>query len=615
MPWDKLAPPGKTRFKPADLLPKPEDEGTQFLLERLEDTHLIAGVDGGFSVTPANLTINGQQLKQALANITSGILSGFVKNMGEVQSKLDNYMKIPLSTLEQNKQTLSEVIPSTPIPLPEQLQGKTLPQLTKHFDNKLQKYIKIDTQIDERIKRLQSKLDEVEEVKVSLERVKRKEVADYLTENFDDLLKSNAKTVSLAPEEQAEYNKLLKKLEDKGIKLRGDLSDDDLDEFLIENTDWGLIDRCNFRKVYAKVPSTDLPEYKEIMDGISDVKSKLKTNPDDNILKSRLKKLEGKRRVYIKTNTPPQIREQAVEYVEQKYASNTKRIQKKVDRVKRQIIQQRHRHASRLETLEKKISQVEKEWVKQSEKQGIKLSSQIKPTHKITINGKQYHSYDDIEDNYTEYRKLSSRFHASTGNQNDMALFYTDDSAAFNKYVALKNLGVEREQLMMVLEDEYHKIETGYGFHTGKSENVNSIDDLERLFLKREKEMIESTVALEENTVLFSARNARYLTGGVGDSLDLGTFTITTLSPKQTHTFIERLMHNDKEPALVQFVADKGTRVTPMLQAGEKTYVNEAELTLPPHIKNEIVDIVDDVVEISPIYQVPIKKYIVHIVV
>ena len=609
LPWDKLAPPGKTRFKSVDLIPKPEDEGTQFLLERLEDTHLIEGVEGGFSVTPSNLTINGQQIKAALATAAEGIINGVLNNMTDVQSTLGKYLTTPLSHLQKNKQLLREMHPVTPVPITEQLERKSVNTLTHHLDNQLDKYLKTNTRYEQKIEKLQEKQEIVSDTLISLDNIKRREIQEYLDENFDNLLATQAK---LSQEEQLTYNKLLKELEQAGVDTNQEWNDE-FEHLIMDKAEWGLIQRHKFKDLHKKAALSMPQEYKKIIDDITDVKRKLKTNPTNPNFKSKLKQLKAQRRSYIKRNTPESIREEARKVIDKKYEKQYNKTRKLFEKTDKQIMNTRQRQRQRLKQIDEKIGTIETQWVKTSEKQGIKLSSQVQPTQTITVNGKQYHNYNDIEDKYADYRKLSSRLHGSKSHHSDLAEFYTDDSGAFNQYVALKRRGASREELRMVLEDEFHKIDTGYSFHGDKYEGVHSIDDLERLFNKREKEMFDNTIKLEENTMLFSAQNAHYITGEIGDSIPMEAFTSTSLSEKQILTFVERLDSNDKPVAVLEIAADAGSCVTPMLQSGEEDYINEAELVLPPGFQNEIVDIVDTVIDVGGRLEIPAKKYLLHV--
>ena len=610
LPWDRMAPPGMSRFHESDLIPRPMDENQQFMLEALEDTHLLTPLDEeGLRVEAGNLRVNGQQIKQALQSATQGIISGTLMDIGGVQDNIKNALRIPLSPLQKNKQLLREMHPVTPVPITEQLERKSVNTLTHHLDNQLDKYLKTNTRYEQKIEKLQEKQEIVSDTLISLDNIKRREIQEYLDENFDNLLATQAK---LSQEEQLTYNKLLKELEQAGVDTNQEWNDE-FKYLIMDKAGWGLIQRHKFKDLHKKAALSMPQGYKKIIDDITDVKRKLKTNPTNPNFKSKLEQLEAQRRIYIKRNTPESIREEARKVIDKKYEKQYNKTRKLFEKTDKQIMNTRQRQRQRLKQIDEKIGTIETQWVKTSEKQGIKLSSQVQPTQTITVNGKQYHNYNDIEDKYADYRKLSSRLHGSKSHHSDLAEFYTDDSGAFNQYVALKRRGASREELRMVLEDEFHKIDTGYSFHGDKYEGVHSIDDLERLFNKREKEMFDNTIKLEENTMLFSAQNAHYITGEIGDSIPMEAFTSTSLSEKQILTFVERLDSNDKPVAVLEIAADAGSCVTPMLQSGEEDYMNEAELVLPPGFQNEIVDIVDTVIDVGGRLEIPAKKYLLNV--
>jgi len=89
LPWDRMAPPGMSRFHESDLIPRPMDENQQFMLEALEDTHLLTPLDTkGLQINAGDIRVNGQQIKQALQSATSAVLGGYVDNLDDLTARM-----------------------------------------------------------------------------------------------------------------------------------------------------------------------------------------------------------------------------------------------------------------------------------------------------------------------------------------------------------------------------------------------------------------------------------------------------------------------------------------------------------------------------------------------
>lgn len=91
VPWDKTVPAGLSHFHESDLIPLPEDNSKRLMLESLEATNFITPVSEGFSVSPSNLRINGQSLRQWLGRATAGITGGYLSNIGDLRGHFQKY--------------------------------------------------------------------------------------------------------------------------------------------------------------------------------------------------------------------------------------------------------------------------------------------------------------------------------------------------------------------------------------------------------------------------------------------------------------------------------------------------------------------------------------------
>lgn len=95
-PFDKMVPTGMDSFKEGDLIDKPENAGTQFLLETIENTRIITPAEGGLNVNLDNIRISN--VKETLGKLSQQTLDGYLKTKKEVQSTLDKLLGINKKT-------------------------------------------------------------------------------------------------------------------------------------------------------------------------------------------------------------------------------------------------------------------------------------------------------------------------------------------------------------------------------------------------------------------------------------------------------------------------------------------------------------------------------------
>ena len=610
-PFDKVI-PNKDIFTEEDLIDKPEDAGQQFLLETIENTRIITPVSGGVEVTPDNLKIS--KVKESLKKLTQQTLDGYIKTKKELQTTLDKFLgvskpqsntdklkslfKNPFSKTKNLKSTTLEdfKVPSNIEDITKPLSNtyfkrKTIPldqkpfkQLDQHLNTQLKQIERIDNRYDNRILKVRKKITNIEDNKLKIETKIKKETDEHIQNHFEQLFTEN-----LSAEERQRYDELRQIVEDMGIKLPTrfkSLVDVKNFEYELMSKHMGFIDRKDIIRLHQLHLTSKPPqEYIDIQNQII----KLKSDPSfshDKLLQNKVEVLEARRRIIMKTSIPEDVRAEVNEIIKKRYDNELTRINKHLNENKESLKKLRATQELEIKKVKEKIKTLSPHYRNKATEEGIcNILSHKKYVPETNLTNKEFIGYPNLSKN--EYIKLSIIEERMKQDLDDILDFYTDTSKRFNKYIHLKNGGASKNELRRIVKEEFEDI---VQINKDKYNGIQTIEQLENLWLKRENELIQKAKPIGERRKLISAQNnAHYNHLNVGDSLPDTGFTSFTLNEDIAGKFANNQINKRHDVAVINAYIEDDVEMVSVLKASHGDYGNEQEYILPPGYEQLII--------------------------
>ena len=187
IPYDKVA-PNKPYFKESDLLPVPEGDEKQLIIESLEEElPLVTPVEGGFEVTPSNLKI-AEQIKNTNTNTVEEVVPKLTPEEMKLYNDLYGKMMCTPSHIKFDPKTMIEPVMTDFVPSPQFTQEDM-----------------------ELLKKLQKQ--------IGLSKLSPAELKEY-KKTVEALTKPTSELGNLSAKEQKVYNSLYYKLHSHGGYLK-----------------------------------------------------------------------------------------------------------------------------------------------------------------------------------------------------------------------------------------------------------------------------------------------------------------------------------------------------------------------------------------------------------
>ena len=629
IPYGKVA-PNKSYFHESELLPRPEGDGNQLIIE-LDDAPLVDLSDGGFDVTPDSYKIGGTPTSMGV-----GIDARSKLSMDE-QKKYDDLLfrlekdggkivydkKTEHYELEGGK--LGLVDKMNLIDLHKKKLGEVTSTLTKQATGKPATTQKTLAALESELHPVKQK---IREAKTSLDKLSDKEIAldfeDYnsypdfskmsqydkkiknIEKEIDDIYNSNDKfnIKALSKDKQKEWQKI---------------SEDILDT--VKNAGPGP----QFRRLKAKAKvfiktSTNQFDINKLTSAEQKIYKELRTiqkaNPGQLSIsdKIKIKNLTRKGKMSAENMKKIDKLEKEINKIKDAKKAEDKRLLKKVkdeqDKIKEKI-----------KALEAEQTRIENEMGQQYLQNHARPSQYINPSRQIDLNGKTFNWYDKIENDENEYHKFCLVHNSQKSNTPYGIKKYSEGSGHFNEYLKLKNDGASTEKIednilnALVHPQSIYKIKDKNIFkplnsfdvkddpslvkgavntlkrrlHDGDPDIVKAYDEVLKGFKREEKDFLENAVYFRENIVTASGQShARYGHLRVGDDWVAPKCVSSSLSNGQTNYFLRRRNTETDKPVKIYFYHQANS--TKQVIIGERSlHPNEAEIVQLPGTHGKVI--------------------------
>lgn len=487
VPWDKVAPAGKVRFHESELLPRPEDETTDLMLESLEAVNFIKPVEGGFRASPSNLTVQGQQLKQALAQLVGITLEGKVKGISTLQDKLDKWLNKPtteeISAVTPSKVEIKPLTPEEKAELEDlmkqleenegfigynPIEGGT-PSIEWKYDQPLSGFTK---QMEDRLKKLtkqkydvliakpkisktptKSHTEIIHELEDELKPVldKEKHMNDKLSQLHDfsadapfidlpiekDINKLKNKIESLKqPSKLFDATKLSPSKQEEWKQITQELLDEVTSEYPSDQTISRL--KAGVRTFMKRNPTNQGFNINNLTKAEQKQYTKLiemeKNDTLSFLKKIDLKKLRVKGSLSSQTQKEIDKLQEEVDHLEDiKF--------KQLDAIEEGLKKTRKKLEKELDDILKERGDIERKIGKQHIQNKSKPSNQVVPTSSESLSGVKFNKYDGIEENREDYHNFCQILNSQETNKPFGIYQYSKGSGHFNQHLKLKREG------------------------------------------------------------------------------------------------------------------------------------------------------------------------------